>query len=225
MENQSGENGFRLITFVNTYSYYRLIDSACPIKMFSGVFVDGGLQVKLHNVFYKNKVNRASFDFSSLAHEFFEYLQKNGLKAAFIGAKTEELDRASDNLRLKYPGLRIVYLHGGYFESPEDKTRSLEALKQAKPDAVVLGMGTPAQEEFALYLISRGLKCLIITCGGFLTQTAKKADYYHPVIKKLRLRWLQRFIEFKHVRRRLLIDYPKNIIRYFFDHLFMLLKK
>jgi N-acetylglucosaminyldiphosphoundecaprenol N-acetyl-beta-D-mannosaminyltransferase len=214
-----------LITFVNTYSYYQLIDSDCPIDIFNTIFIDGDLQVKLHNFFNKNKVNRASFDFSSLAYDFFEYLQNNNLSVAFIGAETKELNCAVDNLRIKHPALQIVYTHNGYFESDNDKLQSTEELKQANPDAIVLGMGTPAQEKYAVYLNSHGVSCLIITCGGFLSQTARKIDYYHPIIKKFNLRWLQRVIQFKHIRRRLFIDYPKNIIRYILDHLFMLMKK
>jgi N-acetylglucosaminyldiphosphoundecaprenol N-acetyl-beta-D-mannosaminyltransferase len=75
-------------------------------------------------------------------------------------------------------------------------------------------MGTPYQEDFAL-LAKKFLKSsFIITCGGFLTQTSIRPDYYSPLVKRLGLRWLQRAIYHKHVRRRLIVDYPKFMIRY-----------
>jgi N-acetylglucosaminyldiphosphoundecaprenol N-acetyl-beta-D-mannosaminyltransferase len=214
-----------LITFVNTFSYYRLLDSGFPINRLDTIFVDGLLQVKLHNFFHKGKISRASFDFSSMADDCFEYARKNRLKIALIGAEPDEIGEAVKNLCEKYNGLRIVYSRDGYLQSEEEKKELSTILKEKEPDMVVLGMGTPEQEQCALYLSEQGLSCPIITCGGFLTQTAKKPDYYRPLVKKLNLRWLQRALEFKHIRRRLFVDYPKNILRYCVDHIALLLKK
>jgi N-acetylglucosaminyldiphosphoundecaprenol N-acetyl-beta-D-mannosaminyltransferase len=214
-----------LITFVNTFSYYRLLDSGLPLERIDVVFVDGQIQVNLHNIFHKKKINRASFDFSSLADDCFEYVQRNNLKIALIGAKPNELKKTVKNLKRKYSHLQIVYSRDGYFQSKNDMQELCCILKEKKPDVIVVGMGTPEQEECALYLIEKGLLCQIITCGGFLTQTAKKTDYYRPLIKRFSLRWLQRAFEFKHVRKRLFVDYPKNIARYCIDHIKMLLKR
>jgi N-acetylglucosaminyldiphosphoundecaprenol N-acetyl-beta-D-mannosaminyltransferase len=213
-----------LITFVNTFSYYRLLDSGFPVNRLDTVLIDGLLQVKLHNFFHKEKINRASFDFSSIANDYFEYAREKQLKIALIGAKPDEIAEAVKNLCIRYKDLRIVHSRDGYLRSEEEKQELYTILKTKKPDMVVLGMGTPEQEECALYLSDRGLSCSIITCGGFLTQTAKKTDYYRPLVKKLNLRWLQRAVEFKHIRRRLFIDYPKNAARYCVDHLALLLK-
>jgi N-acetylglucosaminyldiphosphoundecaprenol N-acetyl-beta-D-mannosaminyltransferase len=81
-------------------------------------------------------------------------------------------------------------------------------------------MGTPAQEEFAVFLKTEGIVANIFTCGGFISQTAIRTYYYHK-FGKGKLRWLQRAIEFKHIRKRLLFDYPINIIRYIFDHVIL----
>jgi N-acetylglucosaminyldiphosphoundecaprenol N-acetyl-beta-D-mannosaminyltransferase len=218
-------NKNNLITFVNTFSYYRLLDSGFPVNRLDSILVDGILQVKLHNIFHKGKINRASFDFSSIAKDCFEYAQKNHLKIALIGAKPEEITNAVKNLCKKYNGLRIVHSRDGYLRSEEEKRELCAILETRDPDIVVLGMGTPEQEECALYLSEQGLSCPIITCGGFLTQTAKNPDYYRPFVKKFNLRWLQRAVEFKHIRKRLFIDYPRNIIRYCVDHLALSLKK
>jgi N-acetylglucosaminyldiphosphoundecaprenol N-acetyl-beta-D-mannosaminyltransferase len=67
-------NSASIVTFVNTFSYYKLLDSNCSIDKIDYIFVDGYLQVVLHNLFHKKKINRASFDFSSLANDFFDYV-------------------------------------------------------------------------------------------------------------------------------------------------------
>jgi N-acetylglucosaminyldiphosphoundecaprenol N-acetyl-beta-D-mannosaminyltransferase len=214
-----------IIIFLNIYSYYRFLDSELPVERFNFIFIDGLLQVKLHNFFYKKKINRSSFDFSSLANDCFKYIQRNNLKIALIGARTEENTNAVKVLCNKYNDLSIVYSRNGYFHSEDEWREMCNILKEKEPDIVMLGMGTPEQEAGAIYLSEHGVLCTIITCGGFITQTAKRPDYYRPFVKKFNLRWLQRVIEFKHIRRRLFIDYPRNITRYFLDHIVLFLKK
>jgi N-acetylglucosaminyldiphosphoundecaprenol N-acetyl-beta-D-mannosaminyltransferase len=213
-----------ITTFVNTFSYYKLLDSDCPIEDIDCFFIDGLLQVKLHNLFHKHKTNRASFDFSSLADDFFRYSVRHNLKMAIIAASDDEVKIAVDNLRTKYPGLCIPYFRNGYINGIEEKAEVVFLLKDYGIDLIVLGMGTPVQEEFAVYLKTSGVNAYVFTCGGFITQTAKKLDYYSTIAKKSNLRWLQRAIEYKHVRKRLLVDYPKNIIRYLLEHIILLCK-
>ena len=85
-------------------------------------------------------------------------------------------------------------------------------------------MGTPIQDQF---IIEAKDSCpnvkLMFTCGGFLTQTSIKSDYYHPLIKKFSLRWLQRMVMHKHVRQRVIKDYPKFLISYLYEHIAMLM--
>lgn len=80
-------------------------------------------------------------------------------------------------------------------------------------------MGTPYQENFAQIIKSLNDKGIVVlTCGGFLTQTSMRADYYYPLIKKLGLRWLQRIVMHQHVRQRVIKDYPKFLLTYLYEH-------
>jgi N-acetylglucosaminyldiphosphoundecaprenol N-acetyl-beta-D-mannosaminyltransferase len=218
-------NQSNIITFVNTFSYYQLLESNCSIDKIDYIFVDGYLQVILHNLFHKNKINRASFDFSSLANDVFSYVIKNNLRLALIGAKEDEINAAISNLKSKYNNLYIPYYRNGYFDNEIDKYNLCNTLKEHHIDVVLLGMGTPVQEEFAIYLKEHGVMSYIFTCGGFITQTAKHIDYYKNIVKKTNLRWLQRAIEYKHVRKRLLINYPINIVRYLLAHFILIFIK
>lgn len=52
-------------------------------------------------------------------------------------------------------------------------------------DILIIGMGSPYQEKFAVKIKKENINIpLTFTCGGFLTQTSIKADYYHPLVKK-----------------------------------------
>lgn len=210
-----------IITFVNTFSYYQLLDSKCSVDKIDYIFVDGYLQVILHNLFHKNKINRVSFDFSSIADDFFNYIIKNNLKIALIGAREDEVSFAVSNLKSKYKDLQIPYFRNGYFSNKTERDDLCNELEAQNIDVVILGMGTPVQEEFAIYLKENDVCSHIFTCGGFITQTAKNIDYYKNIVKKGNLRWLQRAIEYPHIRKRLIINYPINIIRYLFERIIL----
>ncbi|HCT1400348.1 TPA: WecB/TagA/CpsF family glycosyltransferase, partial [Morganella morganii] len=180
-------------------------------------FCDGSLMCVLTNLRRKKNISRASFDLTSIAQDVFNFSEKNSLNIAFIGAKPDEINTSIKNINSMYPRLNIAfYSHG--FLSNQEKKNIVDQLNNLDIDILVVGMGTPKQEKEAIYYQNNvsNLK-LVLTCGGFLTQTAIKPDYYHPLIKKTGLRWLQRAIMHSHVRKRLLVNYPLFIIRYLFN--------
>jgi N-acetylglucosaminyldiphosphoundecaprenol N-acetyl-beta-D-mannosaminyltransferase len=196
-----------ITTFINTFSYYKLIDSKCRLNQIDFVHIDGFLQVFLHNVFSRERVNRVSFDFSSIADDIFSYSLKRGYRMALVGATEKEIDSAVLNLKNKYNNIDIGFWRNGYFRNDAEKYDLYTSLKEKDIQVLIIGMGTPYQEELAVFLKEAGLKSYIFTCGGFITQTAIRIDYYNR-FKKGRFRWLQRLIEFKHVRKRLFFNYP-----------------
>jgi len=220
MELIKKNNTTKFITFVNPFSYDIFLKDSKMIKEFDVFFADGALLVKLHNLFNKNKIERVSFDFSSIATDVLNYVNENNTSLAVIGAKEEELKGAISNLKILYPNLNIIYSRNGYFNNESDYRECFEEMKNFKIDILIIGMGSPYQEKFAVRVKKEKLNIpLVFTCGGFLTQTSIKADYYHPLVKKFGLRWLQRAIMHKHVRDRLLKDYPLFVIKYIYNHL------
>ena len=202
-------------TFLNPFSYNVFLENEEYIEHFDSFFADGELLVKLHNLFNSNKIDRVSFDFSSVADNVLRYADENKLNMAFVGAKKEELEIALGNIKKLYPNINIVFSRDGYFENPVDLVDCINQIKLSDVNILIVGMGSPYQENFVVKIKQQGLSIpLIFTCGGFITQTSIKTDYYHPIIKKLGLRWLQRFIMHKHVRTRLLKDYPLFILKY-----------
>ena len=203
----------RIVSFINPFSYKLVANKPQLIHDVDYWFVDGITLCHLTNLRRKNKISRASFDLSSVGKDFLNCAAENAYKVAFIGGADNEIDLACDNLHKLFPSLNIVYKHHGHIKGNFDSVYL--KINNSGANYVVVGMGTPMQEEFAIGCKAQCPKVsLIITCGGFLTQTAIKPDYYHPVIKKLGLRWLQRAYLHKHVRKRLINDYPSFIIRY-----------
>lgn len=204
------EKKTKLITFINPFSYNVFLNEPDLLEEFDSLYADGSLLVSLHNLFNKNKIDRVSFDFSSIATNVLEYSTSKKLRISFIGAKKEELNIALSNIANMFPNINIVYHRDGYFNSEKDYEECFESLDNQDIDLLIIGMGSPYQEKFAVMIKNRKINIpLVFTCGGFLTQTSIKPDYYHPLIKKLGLRWLQRAWMHKHVRDRLIKDYDK----------------
>ncbi|NKC17426.1 MULTISPECIES: WecB/TagA/CpsF family glycosyltransferase [Pseudoalteromonas] len=199
------------ISFVNPFSYYEVQKSDSLIDGIDYYFSDGALLCMLHNLF-SPKISRASFDYSSIAKPFLEYVEQHNKRLAVIGATSSENAKAVEVLKKQYPNLNIVFNRDGYIDDIEPVVNQIEALEV---DVVLVGMGTPYQEKFCVEAKKKLTRpMLLITCGGFLTQTSIKPDYYNPIIKKLGLRWLQRMIMHKHVRDRVIKQYPAFVINY-----------
>lgn len=205
-----------LVSFVNPYSYYFLKENNELSDKFDGFFSDGSLLTNLYNFFNKEKIDRVSFDYSSIADDFLRHCEKENMQVSIIGATEKELNQAIVIFQKKYPLLNFGYNHDGYFEDSDLE----KIIKYIKPsDVVIVAMGAPKQEEVAVKIFNENQHRCVITCGGFITQTSIKEDYYHPIIKKLGLRWMQRIYMHKHVRDKFLRKYPIFIFKYIFENL------
>ncbi len=69
--------------------------------------------------------------------------EREGLRIFLLGASPESNQLAYGNLRKRYPGLKIVGWHHGYFE--EDKP-VVDMIRAADPDILFVAMGSPKQE-------------------------------------------------------------------------------
>jgi N-acetylglucosaminyldiphosphoundecaprenol N-acetyl-beta-D-mannosaminyltransferase len=211
----------KIISFVNPYSYDQLKNRNKLINDIDYFFSDGGLLCFFNNLFKKHKITRASFDYSSIAGDVLEFAEINDMKVAIIGATETELELAVNALTFKHKRLNVVFSRNGYFKNNNEMLEVIGLVSSSKADLVIVGMGTPMQEEFSVLIKENTKKTsLILTCGGFLTQSAISLDYYPPLINKLGLRWLQRVVMHKHVRSRIIRDYPRFIYNYIKSNIF-----
>ena len=208
------------VTFVNAFNFGILAKRKKTIGSFDFVFSDGALYCFLYNFFNDKKIIRASFDFSSLAKDVFDRAQSNNMTIALIGGECGVSEKAQANFEKLYPNIKIIYTRDGFFKSEHDERVFFDSVISLKPDIILIGMGAPLQENMVMKICNNcDFRGEIYTCGGFLEQSSLKPDYYHPIIKKSGARWLQRAIMHSHVRKRLIIDYPRFIFQYCKYHL------
>lgn len=143
-----------------------------------------------------------------------EFAAGEGFSLFFLGARPGEASEAAHRLKEKFPHLKIVGTHHGFFEheGPENE-KLITQLNQLRPDILIVGFGTPYQERWIQKNWQR-IDCHIFLTGGavfrFASGSVKSAP---PWIVRLHLEWLFRLIQ---EPRRLFLRYAFEIPYFFF---------
>lgn len=115
-----------------------------------------------------------------------------GTSFFLLGATPKNIERAVDNIRLRYPRLRIAGFRNGYFDQTEE-ARICRQIQNARPDVLWVGLGAPKQELF----VTRNIKNLkgisvIKTCGGLFDHLQPNARRAPIWMQRAGLEWLYR---------------------------------
>jgi len=204
-------------TFINHYSLLIGINSGIPYSDFNYVFADGGALAKQVSIGLGVVIPRVSFDLSSIAKTWIYEAATRDYHLHFIGGSAQDAVKFTDWLRNyinDWPDT-LYTVNDGYRDiSPIELSDSLNPQHR---HFIVFGMGTPLQEKLALetakILRHKGLTTIVITCGGFITQTALyNGQFYPKTINKLGLRWLWRCYKQPYVIIRLIRFYPRSYL-------------
>ena len=100
-----------------------------------------------------------------------------------LGATERNNGVAEAEIKRMYPKVRIVGRRHGYF-TEDNEHEVVEAIRNARPDILWVGLGIKKQVEFVNRNIDllRSVGC-VITCGGLF-------DYFTPEIKRAPI-WMQ----------------------------------
>jgi N-acetylglucosaminyldiphosphoundecaprenol N-acetyl-beta-D-mannosaminyltransferase len=187
--------GGRAIHFVNSYSWalaqrdfeYREVMAA------GHCFADGLPLTLLTRKIYP----KATFHRTRGPDFFSETLRQSGPSARhfFIGGTVQTLERIVERAKRENPHLVIVGTLSPPFRalSPED-VESLEGkVRQARPDLVWVGLGTPRQDGMAKRL-AESLNCTCLAVGAafdFYAGTKREAP---RVVQMVGMEWIFRFL-------------------------------
>jgi len=206
-----------IYTFLNPVSYLLALKNKSLYSQFDGIFCDGYFLASAIRGLYGKKIDRKSFDMTSLASGLFLYAQQNYKTIYLIGSKEDEITNSIKIIGKHYPNLKIIGYRNGYFSSEEEMHNISIQISKKNPDFLIVGLGSITQEEFLLKVKKDGYQGIGFTCGGFIHQTSKKQiDYYPPIFDRLNIRFLYRMYNEKHTRKRYIhaaIKFPISIIR------------
>ncbi len=157
------------VTYANAHTYNlssRLRKKGIHYwEEFDLVYTDGMSVVK--------EIRRRGEDWServSAADFFWRFLwvcASREISLSLIGGReglTKDLSKFAIS---RIPGLKVGFNHHGFLEDKALRENVIMSLARTKPGIVLLGMGSPQQEEFALELAKR-LENTVIWCVGAL---------------------------------------------------------
>lgn len=204
--NQIFENKGKVYTYLNPVSYLTTLDYKELFSQMDGIFADGGLLVKAIKLMYGKQVTRRSFDMTSMAPELFAYAAKYGKTIYIVASKQEQVEKAVEIFRERYPNVKFVGYRNGYFASEEEMAQEARHITELNPDFLIVGMGALMQEKFLLKVKHADYQGIGFTCGGFIHQTSKnEIDYYPAWVDKTNLRFVYRMWKEPHTRKRYLM--------------------
>lgn len=136
---------------------------------------------------------------------------------AFVGAKPEVVESAVKMLRTDIQNLNVVYFHDGYFR---DANIIMDSLYQAKPDLVLVALGSPKQEFFIAEMKTRLPNSTFIGLGGSFDVWAGHVERAPEIYQNLGLEWLYRTIKEPKRFKRIFPTLPLFILSVLKERLF-----
>lgn len=110
-----------------------------------------------------------------------------------LGGKPGVAEKAYLNIEKDFPGARVCGMHHGYFGVPEEEGLA-DSIRAARPDAILVGMGSPRQEKFIWRHRARLGAKVAVGVGGVLDILAGASKRAPEIVQKVGLEWLYRLI-------------------------------
>lgn len=156
------------------------------------VYPDGQGVIWAARVFgYRLKERMTAADFF---YQVCKKISKKKIKLYLLGSHPGIAKKVKERLKQNIPLLNVIGTHHGYFDKEEEK-RIVGEINNLKPDILVVGMGTPKQEEWIYY----NRHCLSVSLcwavGGlfdFISGKIKRAPRW---MLHCHLEWLSRLLQ------------------------------
>lgn len=111
----------------------------------------------------------------------------------FFGGAPGVASTAARMMMKKYPGLKVVGVHNGYFDEKEEK-KIIQEIKTKSPSILLVGLGAPKQEKWIYDNIRLVGAKVAIGVGGSFDVMAGNVKRAPKIFQKLGLEWFHRLI-------------------------------
>ena len=148
-----------------------------------GVGVKIALKIKSIN---QNQIRGVDF-----SRKLIELASKDNLRLGFLGAKEEVIQKAKENFLKKYPNLNSVYTRNGYFKNDDE---IINEIVEKNPQILLVGLGSPKQEEIIVKLKNKLKSCVLIGVGGSFDVFSGLTKEAPVIYRKMGIEWLYRTI-------------------------------
>ena len=138
-----------------------------------------------------------------------EKYQDGSVTFYFWGSKPGYAAKAKEMVEAKYPNIKILGTHTGYFK-PEEEETIIEEIRRLKPDILLVGIGFPRQEKMIHRYKKEGCFKIGIGCGGSIDVLAGEVKRAPKIFIQLHLEWFYRLLKEPTRYKRMLV-LPKFI--------------
>ncbi len=126
-------------------------------------------------------------------HSFFESAQKRHLKVFLLGSDERTIERASATLAERFPNIDFK-CHHGFIKNINMAEKLISIENEFAPHIILIGMGMPLQEVWALENQSKLAAKVVIPIGGYFDYIAGKTYTPPRWLGPLGLEWLARLL-------------------------------
>jgi N-acetylglucosaminyldiphosphoundecaprenol N-acetyl-beta-D-mannosaminyltransferase len=128
--------------------------------------------------------------------EFCTLCVERSVKLYFVAGDAVTLERGTDELLRRFPSLQLCGRHHGYIGTDVAQWGAIFAdMERCTPDIVVLGMGSPLQETFALACRQRTRVPGLWTVGALLDYYGGRERLAPRWMGRMGLEWLFRLMQ------------------------------
>ena len=141
-----------------------------------------------------------------------EFAAPRGFTFFFLGAHPGVADKAAANLKARFPDLRIVGAHHGYFDKSPGSAENeavIEQINAVKPNILIVGFGMPLQERWLMENWDRIDANVALTGGAVFDYVSGELQRAPRWMTDNGLEWLGRLlIEPRRLWKRYIIGNP-----------------
>jgi len=140
--------------------------------------------------------------------------EERGYSVFLLGGRPGSADDSADNLRRRFPQLRISGTCHGYFEKAGSETDDVvRQVNEAKPDILFVCFGMPLQEYWVQQNLPRLNAKVVLFGGSTIEYTAGRRKTAPRWMSRTGFEWLYRFLqEPRRLWRRYLIGNPVFVL-------------
>jgi N-acetylglucosaminyldiphosphoundecaprenol N-acetyl-beta-D-mannosaminyltransferase len=145
--------------------------------------------------------------------------ESNGYTLFFLGGTETAVERAVQNISARFPRIRIVGRHHGYFEKKGiENDRIIEMIVKLCPNILFVGFGMPMQEHWIGANIHRLCANAILPAGSMIDYAAGLRATAPSWMAENGLEWLHRLVqEPSRLWKRYVLGNPSFMFRILFQ--------
>jgi len=123
-----------------------------------------------------------------------ELCARRGYRPYILGAREDVLAQAIENIRERYPDIRLAGWRNGYF-TPADEPGIVEEIRASKADCLFVAISSPVKERFTQQYRDQFEVPFIMGVGGSIDVMAGLVNRAPHWMQSLGLEWLYRVIQ------------------------------